>query len=294
MKSLRLEIFCSFCVLVLLTSARAENPKGDVKEAAKGEVEVIQDIAYDDSKDADSARNKLDLYLPKGQKGYPTIVYVHGGGWTRGDRKGAARLGQTFAQLGIGVAAVGYRLSPQVQHPAHVQDVAKAFAWVKANIAKHGGKPDQLYISGHSAGGHLAALLATDESYLRADKLSLSDIKGAIPISGVYQIRPGRLKAVFGDDAEGCKQASPLTHVKANLPPFLILYGEKESPAMGKMASDLAEALKTAKVEAASVEVKDRDHGSIVGKIPNDNDATTKAILSFITKHSALKLRAAK
>jgi acetyl esterase/lipase len=293
MKTLRPVLFLLLGGLVLPMSARAED-KPASKEAAKIEVEKIKDIAYTDAKDADPDRNKLDLYLPKGQKGFPTIVYIHGGGWTGGSRGSAGRLAETFVKSGIAMASVGYRLSPKVKHPVHIQDVAKAFAWVKANIAKHGGKPDQLYISGHSAGGHLAALLATNESYLKAEKLSLADIKGAIPISGVYRVGSGgRMKNVFGEDEAGWKDASPMNHITSTLPPFLILYADKDLGPIGKQSADMTEALKKAKVDAEGIEVKERNHGTIIGFIPRENDPTTVAILAFIGKHSGLKIKTA-
>ena len=104
--------------------------------------------------------------------------------------------------------------------------MAKGFAWTVANIGKYGGNAGAIFVSGHSAGGHLAALLATDDDYLKAEKLSLSNIKGVIPVSGVFVVSP-RMKNVFGDDAEVCKKASPQSHVREGLPPFLILYADK-------------------------------------------------------------------
>ena len=89
-----------------------------------------------------------------------------------------------------------------------------AVAWVHKNIARYGGRPDQLFLSGHSAGGHLVALLGTDPTYLEAAGVPLKDIKGVIPISGVYTFRPGSMPKVFGEDREAYRKAAPLTHVK--------------------------------------------------------------------------------
>jgi acetyl esterase/lipase len=288
MKSLR-TVLCLALGSVLFAATGQADEK-TAKADGSFEVEVTKDVAYYDGPDADASRHKLDLYMPKGQKDFPVIVYAHGGGWAKGDRKSAEKLGKTFARFGVGFVSIGYRLSPQVKHPAHIQDVAKAFAWVHNNISKHGGKADQLYISGHSAGGHLAALLATDESYLKAEKLTLADVKGAIPISGVYRVGV-RLKTVFGEDEEVVKKASPINQVNGKLPPFLLLYGDKEASGLGKQAEEFCEVLKKGKVEAASVEIKDRDHGTIVRNIPNDNDPTTQAILAFIAKHSGMTIK---
>src|SRR5207237_10002694 len=156
--------------------------------------------------------HKLDLYLPKDHKDFPVLLFVHGGAWTSGNKNLYGPLGQRFASNGIGTVIINYRLSPAVQHPAHAQDVAKAFAWTHKNIGKHGGRADRIFLSGHSAGGHLVALLATDETYLKAHKLAISDIKGVLPLSGVYTILPSKLsERAFSKDLEACKDASPMT-----------------------------------------------------------------------------------
>lgn len=275
-------------VLLLAWPALAADEAKAPKTGGNFEVEVHKDIPYVEGKDGDE-RQKLDLYLPKGARDYPTLFFIHGGGWTGGSRSGFDRIGRTFARNGVAFVSTGYRLSPKVQHPAHVQDVAKGFAWTVANIGKYGGDPGAIFVSGHSAGGHLAALLATDEDYLKAEKLSPANIKGVIPVSGVFVVSP-RMKNVFGDDGEVCKKASPQTHARAGLPPFLIVYADNEMAGLGKQAEAFAPALKEHKVEATVVMGKDRNHGSIMMKMAAEDDPATQAILEFIAKHSNLKL----
>src|SRR5262249_36524284 len=152
---------------------------------------VVKDIAYYQGKDADPVKHRLDLYLPRGREGFPVLFFVHGGTWRSGGKRIYPRLGEGFAGRGVGTGIINYPLSAGVQHPAHIRDVARAFAWTVKNISKYGGRADWVFLSGHSAGGHLAALLATDESYLRAEKLSLGSIRGVLALSGVYVIVPG-------------------------------------------------------------------------------------------------------
>jgi acetyl esterase/lipase len=281
------------CVL-LLAAVLLARPAGAADEAkapktgGNFEVEVHKDIPYVEGKDGDE-RQKLNLYLPKGAKDCPTLFFIHGGGWTGGSRSGFDRIGRTFARNGVAFVSTGYRLSPRVKHPAHIQDVAKGFAWTVANIGKYGGNPGAIFVSGHSAGGHLAALLATDDDYLKAEKLSLGNIKGAIPVSGVFLISP-RMRNVFGDDAEVCKKASPQNHVREGLPPFLIIYADREMAGLGRQAEAFAPALKKQKVEATVVMGKDRNHGSIMMRMAAEDDPGTQAVLDFIAKHSNLKL----
>ncbi len=154
-------------------------------------VKTFQDLPYYTGENADRVKHKLDLYLPDGKKDFPVMLFVHGGAWVHGDKNFLgfyALLGRYFARHGVGTVVTNYRLSPGVKHPEHVKDVARAFAWTHKNIQKYDGRPDQLFICGHSAGAHLTALLATDETYLKAEGLTLKAVKGAIPISGVYVI----------------------------------------------------------------------------------------------------------
>ena len=93
-------------------------------------------------------------------------------------------MGRRFAAEGIAVAVVNYRLSPKIGYPAYVDDTAASFAWVYKNIKAHGGDPDSVFISGHSAGGYLAAMAALDPRYLKEYRLGLDAVAGAIPVSG--------------------------------------------------------------------------------------------------------------
>src|SRR5205085_7191809 len=121
------------------------------------EVEVFKNIAYRDGKDADPVKHKLDLFLPKGPRDFPVVFFVHGGGWRTGNKEMYTAIGEVFARNGIGAAVINYRLSPNVSHPAHIEDVARAFARTKANIARYGGRPDRSVCCGHSPGGHPAS-----------------------------------------------------------------------------------------------------------------------------------------
>lgn len=251
------------------------------------EVEVVKDLAYYDGADADPIKHKLDLYLPQGKRDFPVLFFVHGGAWVIGDKNQFgiySALGQNFARQGIGTVVTNYRLSPKVQHPEHIKDVARAFAWTHRNIAKHGGKPDQIFACGHSAGGHLVALLGTDETYLKNEGLSLKAIKGVIPMSGVYRIPERMMPAVFGKDPEVVKKASPLEHVRAGLPPFLIIYADRDMPMCDTMSELFCKALKEKACTAETCSIADRSHVSIIMRVSRANDPCAQAIARFIAK----------
>jgi arylformamidase len=248
-------------------------------------VQILRDIAYYDGPDADPVKHKLDLFLPKGAKDCPVVFFVHGGAWVHGDKSFLgvySALGMCFARHGIATVVTNYRLSPSVKHPEHIKDVARAFAWTYRNIEKYGGRTDQIFVCGHSAGGHLVSLLSTDESYLKAEGLTLKAIKGAIPISGVYTLPENLFAGVFGEDPERRKNAFPLNHVRDGEPPFLILYAERDFPTCDEMSEGFCKALKSKQCKAETVEIKNRNHISIIANCCVDTDPACQAILKFI------------
>jgi acetyl esterase/lipase len=279
-------------------AAAAPEPKATpVLAGGEYEVEVVRDLPYYAGSDADPVKHKLDLYLPKGAKDFPVLFFVHGGAWRHGDKRILfdvhGKVGRIFARNGIGAVVTNYRLTPQVQHPKHVEDVARAFAWTHQNVAKYGGRPDQIFVSGHSAGGHLAALLATAPQYLQAHDLTLASIKGVLPISGVYEIAPlSFFDPVFGTDLEVRKAASPTYNVKGAHPPFLITYADGDFPFCDVMSKGLAAALARAGVEAECLEVKGRDHVGILVHLSHQEDPAFQAMLGFVARHAGLKLTA--
>ncbi len=163
-------------------------------------------------------------FSPRERSDFPVVMFVHGGAWVFGDKDffGAHEaIGRMFARHGIGAAVISYRLSPGVKHPEHVKDVARAFAWLHNNVKNYGGRPDELFVCGHSAGGHLVALLATDESISRPKGLSSTDIKGVMPISGVYLIPDKWFNDVFGTDPRCPQDGQPAERRARRLPAVL-------------------------------------------------------------------------
>jgi acetyl esterase/lipase len=254
----------------------------------EGTFERHTDIAYRTDKDADKERHLLDVYTPKGKKDFPVVLFVHGGSWKGGNKNLYAALGQSLAADGIGCVICNYRLSPAVQHPAHVEDVAKAFAWTCANIGKYGGKKELLFLCGHSAGGHLVSLLVTDPQYLKAEKHSPSEVRGVASFSGVYQIVNTErvFEAPFGKDEKVCKLASPLTHVTGKHPPFLLAYADNDFPRLDEMAANMNAALKKAESPVELVKCKDRNHITIIVRFVDNEDPLNKAFRDFVQKNS--------
>jgi acetyl esterase/lipase len=224
-------------------------------------VRVLHDLRYA----AEGPRNRLDLYLPEGT-GFPVALFVHGGGWCRGDKSMYADVGTFLARHGIGAAVINYRLSPEVRHPEHVRDVAAAFAWVRRNIGSYGGDAGRLSVFGHSAGGHLVSLLATDESHLRPWDLSPKAIQGVVTVSGVYRIGWNISVYGLGHVFRGADKAaaSPLTHVKPGCPPFLILHAHRDTWTLARQARQLHARIVANNGWSRLVPVPDETHDNII------------------------------
>ncbi|HLW66053.1 MAG TPA: alpha/beta hydrolase [Gemmataceae bacterium] len=266
-----------------------EDPKKtEDKDPAPFSVEVISDIRYRTDRDADPEKHKLDLYLPKGQKDFPVVFFVHGGSWKKGFKEEYKMLGELFAGQGIGTVIINYRLSPQVQHPAHIQDVARAFAWTRTHIAEYGGKPDQIVVFGHSAGGQLVALLATDEQYLKDERLSRKDIRAVITVSGVPLITPviPVFRQAFGKSRDVCRDASPLYHIDGKLPPFLLLYADHDILSLGRMNEDFRAELQKNGTEVISQKVDNRNHVTVLTEIVTEGDPTRELVFQFLARQT--------
>lgn len=282
---MKARVWLALAAGVLATGAVTAADTKEPTKAEKAAVKVVADLPYAGEKGDD--KQKLDLYLPEGAKGAPVLVFFHGGGYSKGDRKDVAKFGEALAGQGLAVAAVGYRLiGEQVKYPAPVEDGAKAVAWVKENAGKHGLSADRLFVGGHSAGGHLAALLATDDEYLKAEKKSLADVRGVFGVSGVYMIdaKEKVFHPAFTDDEKVCKAASPLEHVAADRPPMLLVYGDKDLPGLPAGAEVFAKALTKAKCEATATECKKRDHITIMLDLKDADDPLFKDAKEFILK----------
>jgi acetyl esterase/lipase len=256
-------------------------------QAQEHDVVVVNDIAYYEGPDADAKKHKLDIYTPKGLKDFPVVFFIHGGTWSSGDRKMYGNMGQMFASQGIGVVVISYRLSPAVTHPAHIEDVARAFAWTHANIAKHGGRADRIFVAGHSAGGHLTSLLAANPEYLKKHNLSSKNIRGIIPISGVYDIPAGMFPKIFPGTADEIKPASPLKNLAAGGPPALVMYADQDYAGLDTLAKLYTAKLSELKVPAAIELIKSRTHITIISKMMlSATDAASKLALDFIRKYA--------
>lgn len=264
-------------------------------------VRVLIDVPYkqgDVLSDYEKERCKLDVYLPKAGKDFATLVWFHGGGLINGDKDGrqiksdsvkTAQIARSLARAGVAVVAPNYRLSPKVTFPAYIQDAAAAVAWAKAHIAEHGGDAAKVFAGGHSAGGYLALMLGMDAHYLADAGVKLTDIAGFIPVSGQtmthYTIRTERGEPKNAITAD---EAAPVHFVRADTPPFLVLYADRDMAARAEENAFFAALMRgVGNKRVTSLMIKDRTHGSIASEIEKDGDPARVAILEFIQANGA-------
>lgn len=264
------------------------------------EVREVRDLRYVAGEKSHRTKHLLDLYLPVGLDGAPLVMFIHGGAWKLGDKRQTPRIyanvGRAIARAGFGCAVINYRLTPEVVHPGHIEDCAAAFAWLHDNAGRHGLDASRMFVSGQSAGAHLCALLATDPKYLRVHGLELDAIAGAIPISGVFDVRVGLgwLREAFGPDAAVRRDASPMLNVDGDEPPFALLWAEDEMLNLEVSSKMLARRLRRHGIAVEAAEIAGRTHVTIITEFGSDGDATAEKLLAFVRRRSDEKTAAEK
>jgi acetyl esterase/lipase len=262
-------------------------------------LEVKRNIPYVAPADE---RQVLDIHAPKGAKNLPVVFWIHGGGWQTGDKTDVQIKPQFFADRGFVFVSTNYRLLPKVDMGTIIRDVAKSVRWVHDHIAEFGGDPNRLFVMGHSAGAQLAALICTDDRYLKSEGLSLAIVKGCVPVDGDTFDVPAIIETAetrrrvhglpqakfghrekFGNDPAKHKDFSAVTHVAKGkeIPPFLILH-VADHPDTTAQAQRLGNVLKEAGVPLTVFGARETNHGKLNANLGKPDDPATKALVEFI------------
>ncbi len=270
-------------------------------EAQAQAQEIKRNIPYAEPADE---RQMLDVYAPPQAKNLPVVFWIHGGGWQAGDKSSVQLKPQAFMDKGFVFVSTNYRLLPQVEMETIVRDVAKSIHWVHEHIAEHGGDPNRLFIMGHSAGAQLAALVCTDDRYLKAEGLSLAIVKGCVPVDGDTYDIPAIIETAetrrrvhgqpqlkfghrekFGNDPAKHRDFSAVTHVAKDkgIPPFLIMH-VADHPDTSAQAQRLASVLKDAGVPVGVYGARESTHNKVNADIGLPEDPGTKLLFEFVQK----------
>jgi acetyl esterase/lipase len=208
--------------------------------AAFGSYRRHADIAY-----GPDPQQRLDVYVPRGAGLRPVVVFWHGGRWRQGDKTDYRFVGAALAGSGYVTLVANYRHYPQVKMPGFMQDAAQAALWAAAHASDYGGARERLYLMGHSAGAHLAALLTLDPRHFAAAGQAAPHIAGVIGLSGPYDFLPfleADVQDMFGPP-ELYPESQPINFVRADAPPMLLVQGLKDETVKPKNARNLAAAL---------------------------------------------------
>ena len=275
----------AFAFLLLASVAQAQNLKSNIPYA---------DPAHE--------RQVLDIYAPEGAKNLPVVFWIHGGGWQAGDKTDVQIKPRVLAERGFVFVSTNYRLLPEVEMDVLIRDVAKSLGWVHKHIAGHGGDPARIFVMGHSAGAQLAALLCTDDRYLKAEGVPFDALKGCVPVDGdtydlpamimTAEVRqavhrlplpvPGH-RGKFGNDPKKHIDFSAVTHVAKGkgIPPFLILHvaGHPDTTAQARR---LAAVLQEAGIPTRLFGAKETTHNKLNADLGLPDDPATEELFKFL------------
>jgi acetyl esterase/lipase len=206
-------------------------------------IRLARSFAY-----ADGARQTLDVCHPLGAVAAPVVIFFYGGAWQSGNKWLYRYAAKALARRGYVAVLPDYRIYPQVRYPLFLEDGVRVVRWAKDNVKRFGGDPGKIFLSGHSAGAHIAAMLAIDARWLQTVGLRPGrDIAGLIGLAGPYDFLPLRddiLKVIFGGDNR--PETQPISHVCSGAPPALLLAGGNDRVVEAGNASRLAARLRAA------------------------------------------------
>ncbi len=241
------KVFCFFssekkAFLALTLALSACSPANLLNATiSRSGLTVTKDVAY-----GPGPRDRLDIYRPAKGRDQPVIVFLYGGSWNSGSRRIYPFVAATLARRGNVVVVPDYRLYPQVQFPAFLQDCARAVAWTAGHMNDLGGNPDKLFVMGHSAGAYNAAMLGLDPEWLRQAGFSRDRLAGVIGLAGPYDFLPivdPEVKAVFAPAGDG-PATQPITYVDGHAPPMLLLAGSADTTVKPRNTLSLAAAIR--------------------------------------------------
>ncbi|MEZ0373785.1 MAG: alpha/beta hydrolase [Candidatus Sericytochromatia bacterium] len=212
-------------------------------QRAHQELEISDDVAYFSDQ---NPRHRLDIIMPRGAKRVPVVFFVHGGYWNSQDKAYYrpftglyANVGLALARRGIGTVIADYRIYPEVGIEGELEDLSRALRWTQERIWRYGGDPRSLVLAGHSAGGHMVALLGLEGERLRAAGVETDWIRGLVPMSPILDLahmekfqdagfNASTTYPVFGREPANWEKYSPVSYFRKPMPPMFVLYGEKD------------------------------------------------------------------
>jgi arylformamidase len=246
----------------IIAGWRARSAK--VRAAGRGHL----DLRY-----GDTPRERLDFF-PAAEPKAPTLIFIHGGYWQMNDKEDYAFFAEGLLPLGINLAVVEYTLAPSARLDRIVAELRRAVGWLGEHLAGYGADPARLYVSGHSAGGHLTAMT-----------MPLRAVRGGLAISGLYDLEPIRLNYLNDKlrlDPEEAERNSPLLHLPPMAGELVVAYGTGELPELCRQSIDYAQAWTEQGLPGHLVPVDGADHFTILETLASPDGVLAQALMRLV------------
>ena len=223
----------------------------------------------------DTPRERLDLFLAADPKA-PTLAFIHGGYWQINDlvKESFAFFAEALLPLGINLAVIEYTLAPMARLERIVAEVRRSVRWLAEHLAEYGADPNRLYVAGHSAGGHLTAMT-----------MPVPEVRGAVAISGIYDLEPIRLSCLnekLGLDTAEAERNSPVRHLPATAGELVVAYGTRELPELCRQSIEYARAWTERGLPGRLLPVDGADHFTILDALARPEGVLTRALLAML------------
>jgi acetyl esterase/lipase len=220
----------------------------------------------------DTARERLDLFLCDNPKA-PTLAFIHGGYWQMGDKENFGFLAEGLLPHGFNLALIEYTLAPEARMDRIVAEVRRAILWLHAHLPEFGADRLQIYVAGHSAGGHLTAMAS-----------GLDVVKGSLAISGIFDLEPIRLNYLnekLALDTSEARRNSPLLHIPKMLKPLVVAYGANELPELRRQSIEYADKLADRGLPASLLPIAGADHFTILEELSDPRGKLVQALVDM-------------
>lgn len=271
----------------LLTACSQQGAEGLLNRAVNTSgLNVVTDQRY-----GPDARNVIDVYAPPNARNAPVVLFVHGGSWQGGDKAIYRFVGDSLARAGYVTGVMNYRLAPQNRYPAYVQDAAAALRWLRDHAKSFGGNPNDLFVTGHSAGAFNAVEAVDNERWLREAGVPISAVRGVVGIAGPYSydFRAFSSQVAFPEGATP-DEVMPDRHVRRDAPPHLLLVAANDTTVHPQNALNMEAALKKAGVPVTRTVLPRVNHTTIVAALARPLTflgGTRQQVIDFIERHRA-------
>ena len=217
------------------------------------------DIPY-----GDDPYQSLTIYpaeVPNGN----VLCFMHGGGWTNGYKEWMSFMAPALHSIHCTFVSIGYRLAPTHLYPAGFEDCCDAIEQVYHRVAEFGGDSNRIFVGGHSAGGHYSSLLGLLQNWQLERSLPANVIKGVLPVSGTFEFGENsglsmRPRFLGPEEAGNDNIASPINHIRAGAPPFLISWGENDFPHLVRQADSFTKVLRSHDISVNTMQLAGCDH----------------------------------